>query len=340
MPALHRTKGSLGRFGLILVFGCLFCATADAYSVVMHGGRRIEIPSLFVVTASTLTYEVSPGIQITLNLSAIDIPATEKLNNEAPGSLLRHAPSSANEEVAPVQAAQRLTITNRDLAASMRRRRDSELAYERRRKELGLPSVEESRRQADAESALIESELKQTVAAERESESYWRARASALRTEIAALDSQISYVRSQLDEPLYAGSNDTFRNFGILAPIVSFGNGGRRGSFSPPVNHPSVFGAPRSAQLSGRMNFGGGATRGRVFVNPAWFPRSHGFGVPVFGSSNVFVPTLQPYVYDERNQLITQFNELAAARAGLNARWRELQDEARRAGASPGWLRP
>jgi hypothetical protein len=41
-----------------------------------------------------------------------------------------------------------------------------------------------------------------------------------------------------------------------------------------------------------------------------------------------------------QGDLITRFNELAAARAALLARWRELEDEARRAGAQPGWLRP
>ena len=53
----------------------------------MHGGRRLEIPSQFVVTASTLTYEVSPGVQVTLEMAAIDIPATEKANHEVAGSL-------------------------------------------------------------------------------------------------------------------------------------------------------------------------------------------------------------------------------------------------------------
>jgi uncharacterized coiled-coil DUF342 family protein len=45
-------------------------------------------------------------------------------------------------------------------------------------------------------------------------------------------------------------------------------------------------------------------------------------------------------VLDERNRLISQFNELSAARSGLSAQWRELEEEARRAGAPPGWLRP
>ena len=55
--------------------------------------------------------------------------------------------------------------------------------------------------------------------------------------------------------------------------------------------------------------------------------------VTVFGSSPAY-----DYSY-ERSELITRFNDLAAARAGLNARWRELEEEARRAGVPPGWLR-
>ena len=57
----------------------------------MHGGRRVEIPSRFVVTPATLTYEVAEGIQITIPMAAIDIPATEKANHELPGSLLGRA---------------------------------------------------------------------------------------------------------------------------------------------------------------------------------------------------------------------------------------------------------
>ncbi|MEJ7710764.1 MAG: hypothetical protein WKF84_13075 [Pyrinomonadaceae bacterium] len=42
----------------------------------------------------------------------------------------------------------------------------------------------------------------------------------------------------------------------------------------------------------------------------------------------------------ESGSLTLQLQELETARAGLHARWRALEDEARRAGASPGWLRP
>ena len=347
MHALHTTIQTLGRIVSVFVFVCIVTATVNAYTVIMRGGRRIEIPSSFVVTTSTLTYEVSPGVQVTLNLAAIDIPATEAANHELPGSLLRRVPAAATDQsraekedaTRPSTPTLRPTVTNRDLETSSRRRREAELAYERRRKELGLPSVEESRRQTALESDSITRELEQTRTLEKESESYWRARASELRTEIAALDGEIGFVRSQLDEPLFSGVNGSFTSVTSVVPFISFGNTGRHGGFGSRGERPRVFAAPRSGvQLSGRVVFGGGATQGQGFPSTRRWGRSRQFGSPLFGWPNA-IPG-QPYDISERSQLITQFNELGAARAGLSARWRELEDEARRAGAQPGWLRP
>ena len=69
---------------LILLFLPL---SADGYTIVLRDGRRIEIPDHFIVGTSTLTYEAGPGIQITLQLSTVDVAATEKINNESAGSL-------------------------------------------------------------------------------------------------------------------------------------------------------------------------------------------------------------------------------------------------------------
>jgi hypothetical protein len=258
---------------------------------------------------------------------------------------------------ASVQSSTRRTITNRDLESSMRRRRESELAYDRRRKELGLPSVQESRRKEAAESELIARELAQTQVAQSETETYWRERAAALRTEMAALDSEIAWIRARLDEgpaPISgnwngwsSGSFTTFLGVGGLGnfPNRPFGGFGGRGGFPAgrPM-HPGVFVAPNGgSQLSGRVAFGGGATRGRVLINPG-FGRARSSGIvggfsafPVVGFGSTFPGYDFSY---ERGALITRFNELAGARAGLNARWRELEEEARRAGAPPGWLRP
>ena len=351
---------------LILLLGVV----ANAYTVIMLGGRRIEIPSRFVVTPATLTYQIAEGLQITIPMAAINIPATEKANNEAPGSLLKRAQLATEAALVardPVQKQKadsgvRRTITNRDLETSMRRRRESEAAYEARRKQLGLPSLEESRRRAAAEFDLVTRELAQKRIAQSESENYWRGRAEALRTEMAALDGELNYIGTRLDEsPFATPFGLSGGSFASVDSTVGFGNYGWGGNFGgrpfgnfgggPPfrgqfTHRPNVYLAPSSGtQMRGRGGFGGGGTRGRVFVNPGNFGHTRQFGsgssIGVFPGSTVLGSSLQDYDFSyERSALITRFNELSAARAGLNARWRELEDEARRAGVAPGWLRP
>jgi hypothetical protein len=333
---------------LILLFVC----TASAYTVVMRGGKRVEVPANFLVTATTLTYEAGPGVQITLQLAAIDIPATEKANNEPAGAFLRRREVPRVDSSAPVNkqltSSSRRTITNRDLDAAMIRRTQSELAYEKRRQELGLPSVAESRRRAEAESAQIREELAVARSSEENSEAYWRSRASALRTEIAVIDGEINYVRTRLEDSSYPLSSG-FTSFSV-APFIStggaFGNFSTRGAFGnfrsgrgfsqAGVPHrPLVYSAPQlGPRLAARMGFGGGATRGQVLLNTGGGSRqfrSNGFGFafPVVSTLGVWGSGISPYDYSyERSALITQFNELATARAGLRARWRELEDEA------------
>jgi len=363
MNGVFRSTRAIKRIVSVFVFMFILAVAANAYTVVMRGGRRIEIPSKFVVTASTLTYQVGPGVQVTLQVSAIDIPATEKANNEKPGSLLRRAQLAPLESSRPDQnrgrdhqaAPATRTITNRDLESSMWRRLESESAYESRRKQLGLPSVAETRRQAAAEAEAISAELEQQRVAEKETEDYWRGRAETLRTEMAALDAEIAYVRARLDEgpyPLSRGwASGSFTIVSSVVPFISFGTSGRSfGNFgaghSFPARRPNVFVAPDARpQISGRVPFGGGAARGQVLINPGTFPHARPFGIgspfPVFPNVAVFGSTIPNYDFSyERSALVTRFNDLAAARAGLNARWRELEEEARRAGAPPGWLRP
>lgn len=250
-------------------------------------------------------------------------------------------------------AAKTRTITNRDLELVMRRRHESEQTYEARRKQLGLPSMSETRKRAAAESASVSMELKERRLAEDEAERYWRERATTLRTEIAAVDAELAYVRARLDEG-YVGSVNQWSsvsvsNFGLGFGFGNlgrwpFGGQGRGGRFPVGAGHRrSIFVSPqRGARLTGHLGFGGGATRGRVFINPG--PR-HGrsLGAGRFQSfGNVGVLTAGVPVFDysyERSELVTRFNELGATRAGLKARWRELEEEARRAGAPPGWLR-
>jgi hypothetical protein len=353
MNRINVATPGLKRTFCVLVVVTVLSATASAYTVVMRGGRRVEIPRDFLVTAATLTYEAAPGIQVTLQLAALDIPATEKANNEVSGSLLRRVqlfyprPELAT---APGRGLARRTITNRDLETSARRRRESEVTYEQRRKELGLPSVAQSRRQLVAQTDSFELELEQRRVAARESEAYWRERAAALRTEVAALDAELTFARGQLEGEFRTGNSWSSASFTSIVPFISLGSIGGRGNggfgargfgrHRSPVFAPFGSGMPSQ----GRRVWGERTERGQVVVNPNGFPRSgqHGPGVGQFPAftGNFMLGSGAAYDYSyERSALVTRFNELAAARAGLNARWRELEEEARRAGASPGWLR-
>ena len=351
MLSFNGLKHAVRRTVFLSFLLLLLVVTANAYTVVMRGGRRVEIPSHFVVTATTLTYEVSPGIQITLQMAAIDIPATERANNEPPGSFIRRGQAGPPEPAAePRSSTATRTITNRDLVNSVRRRRDSESAYEARRKQLGLPTLEESRRQTATVPDFTGTELEQKLIADKESEEYWRARASGLRTEMSALDAELGYVRARLEEmPSSTWTGSSIISSPIV-PLISFGNTGGRDSYrGSRRDRPLVYGTPRSgSQDNGRVRSGGRRDQG--YSNRGRFPGRRGSGgvqIGVFPGGTIYDPYGQygqygqSYDYSsERSELVTQFNQMSATRAGLNARWRELEEEARRAGAQPGWLRP
>lgn len=342
-------------FGQVLSVSALvllLAVTASAYTLVLRSGRRIEIPSRFVVTPTLLTYETHPGIQITLQMRAIDIPATERANNEAPGSLMRRAelvptpPEVANQTEQRTATVAPRTITNRDLEATARRRRDSELAYGKRVKELGLPSLEESRKRAAFESELFARELEQRHVSERDPESYWRGRASGLRTEMAALDAELAFISARIDEYPFPNGTGSFSTYSSVPPLISVGNSNYGRPFPGyRTNRTSVYSSPGTGQVAGQV--GVGERRGQYSRRSRRHSRNQA-GVVIGGFPNVIYPNepvfgsnVPAYDYSyERSALITRFNELGAARAGLNARWRELEEEARRAGAPPGWLRP
>jgi hypothetical protein len=313
-----RRKGeSAGRVPAVVLFLLLGAASANAYTLVMRDGRRVEIPDAFTVTNSTLTYEVSSGIQVTVQLSTVNIGATERANGEAPGSFRSKTamtpapePSTLSRPRQARPTANR-SITNADLEEYRRMRVASEKAYEKRRQQLGLPSREASQRELAAVTDRTHEQLRNKRDQEDEGEAYWRGRASSLRTEIAANEAQINVVSNRLRELPVSYSLGVYDT----SPFGGLGY--------PPVNGP--------------------------FPNyPVWNPfpnnrRNRGWNrrYPRYPQTNVLIAPYDNYDYnEERLALRTQLNELQMQRATLGVRWRELEEEARRAGAYPGWLRP
>ena len=322
---------ALNRFLIVVLFLVLTATVANAYTLVMRNGRRVEIPNEFMVTGSTLTYEVGSGIQMTFQLSGIDIAATERANREAPGSFLARASAPAQAVAGPAQPQPRAqrSITNRDLEGYRRTRIESELAYDKRRKDLGLPPAAQQRVEFAALDQRTHNQLMGMRANDQSGEQYWRDRASSLRSEEATTLAQINYVRQRLDEIASA------QQFNAIPTLNSFGNG-------PFLNFPMQNGLGPSRLNSGLQVLLGNQGNRRYGNNGRFnrFRRNRGPFVDLFGG-NVWATPYQTYDYSyERAELANQLDELQMRNAALRVRWRELEDEARRAGAYPGWLRP
>jgi hypothetical protein len=327
----------------------LLPALAHAYTIVMRGGHQVEIPDKFEVTQTTLTYETSHGINVMLQISSIDIAATERANGESPGSLLRRAmqPTGVSSSPAKVAAAPRArkTLTNLDLEKNRRARLESEAAYERRRKELGLPSREETEQRRALEAARAREILGQSDAEKSESEAYWRERATALRNEIQVIDAEINYLRARISETSEIISTVSYASIGYSPFFFT----GQRIHTPPVINGVTASSSSVSmqtgTQVGGRV-FYGDNSRARIslnFSNSSAYYARRGFYRPCLFAPCFpnFVETYPAYsASPERATLVARLRELEATRAGLQARWRILEDEARRAGAQPGWLRP
>ncbi|HWT02929.1 MAG TPA: hypothetical protein VN256_21950 [Pyrinomonadaceae bacterium] len=339
-----------------LALALLLPVAASAYTVVLRSGRRVEIPAAFTVTKLTLTYEAAPGINVTLQMATIDIPATERANNEPAGALLRRAERPATSATGAGTAAQprapRRELTRQDIESARAARAKSEQDYERRRVELGLPSREETRRRTEEETRRLGEMSRQAQAEEAQAESYWRARSSELRNEMATVDAEINYVSARLAEmPAFV---PTLWGYGGVTGGVPF-------SVTPAVRFPVTTGNPGfmrgtkpGVPQAGFLAFGGIAAQGHVPVNPGLLHRPirpglprGGFGRRGIHRRGIGVPAAPffgvPYggydYYSDQANLVSRLRELESARASLRARWRLLEEDARRAGALPGWLR-
>ena len=152
------------------------------------------------------------------------------------------------------------TVTNRELETFARARVESDLAYEQKRKELGLPTLAVSRAQAAAEAERFWLELERKRAEEEANE-----RAYELQAQIAALNNQLNYLQATIGERS-AFASGAFSGLGGVPSFRSFG----RTIIRAPLFGPR-FGLPIDVDFA---NFGGRAFGSR--------PRFHGFRRNVF----------------------------------------------------------
>jgi hypothetical protein len=314
----------VARSSFVLALLIALANAALAYTVVFRDGHRVETPPVFTLTATTMTYEAAPGINRTIQLVLIDVAATERVNSEAPGGFFKHAERNQLQSSPAVPRRAQRTLTNFDLEASRQRRLASEQTYEKRRIELGLPSIEETRRrQAKDEEATMDL-VRRRAAATANDEAYWRSRAGALRNEIVTVDAEINFLRARFG-PVRQVPFVTQSFVTGAFPFGGFGAFGGRANMTQPG--AGRMGA-QGASGAGLTNLGAVALRAR---------RPSGFGFPRAGIGSAILPYAY---YDNSYDLSLRLNDLLQRRAGLEALWRELEQDARIAKAPQVWLAP
>ena len=362
-------RSLLLKSGTVALLICTFAVAASAYTLVFRNGNRIEIPDEFTVTRTTLTYEISPGFQKTILVSLIDISATERANKEPWGSFFKRSQiaqkrAQSQQTLQPSEPATPATktVTNSDLAAIRQRRLESEQAYEKRRLQLGLPTVAETRLRQQEEERIFRSELRERAAANSREESYWRERARELRTEIATVDNQLNYVRARLTE-----INESSRVMGSVTQVYPnwpnydpWSRNRRWGRRDRRQTTPPIFGPPQYPYgypngypngYPGQNPYGyppGQYPYGYPGQNPNGYPNQYPYGYPGQGpfgypNQNPYGYPTSPYDADKSMQhadLTRRMDDLLMRRAGLMAQWRALEDEARDARVPQIWLEP
>lgn len=330
----------VSRMFFVFSFLLLFSVSINAYTLVMRGGGRVEIPDNFIVTTVGVSYTVGNGIGVTVQMTNIDIAATERANKETAGSFLSRITQVKKTETQKQQPSSTQkpanTITNLDLNSYRVARERDEAAYEQNRAAMGFPSREELQKRNEEESQKLRAISEQQDQQEAQAESYWRNRANALRTEIYTLNAEIGYVRARINE------EPTYTVFYSYIPP-------RQNVNTPPlptanVYEPATPVRQRNVGVNGSINFGGGSTQGSVGFyyqgsSASYYPNNgiDAFGYyPYYGFAPPFPVRYQSY---NRMQLVSRLQSLEQSRIGLLARWKLLEEEARRAGALPGWLR-
>lgn len=352
-----------GALSLLLAF------TASAYTLVFRNGQRMEIPAEFTLTRNTLTYEISPGFNKTLQVALLDVAATERANGQRPGSFFQQKEQPAAVTQSATGKATK-TLSNIDLAGIRQRRIASEQAYEKRRLELGLPSVAESRRRQEEESAGVREWLREKARSDARDEAYWRGRARELRTEIASLDAGIHYLRARITEVNESASANrpVITEVYPLWPNDRRGRNGRWGrnrpdrpTFGPGFPYPNGYpnGGYGNPNVYGYPNGGYGNPNVYGYPNGGYGnPNVYGYPNGGYGNPNVYGYPNGGYGYPngspgypsgpfdnfgnsaEQADLKGRLDEMMVKRAGLAAQWQALEDEARDARIPQVWLLP
>jgi hypothetical protein len=227
--------------------------------------------------------------------------------------------------------AQRKNITNASLEKYRQERLKNEADYRANYKKLGLPSPEELAEREVEEQKKLDEYTANAKIRRQQTEANFQVRADAIRTEIAATDAEINYLRYQISRlPVHRSYVSlAYPIFNYVQP--NYGNGisiyGNSGSYRQTT---TVRTTPNVQVYQNYLN--GNYANVNVGIG---YRNWHGnlnisYGNPYYYGGYAFPYQIQSQSY-ERREMVLRLRLLEQQRAGLFARWNLLDEEARRA---------
>lgn len=218
--------------------------------------------------------------------------------------------------------AQTRTVTNSDLEKFRVEREAADRALRERYKRLGLPSPEEIQKETERRNAEFIRYSQQLRAERVDAENGIIARANFLRSQIAALDAQIDYLRSGASGSVYRGGQSVGYGF------YGYYGGGRYRAYQSSDELRRISQLPPNMRTAAEyaLSFPTAESIRRQATEGIRVAPSRGYRRG-YGIAPVVVYQNQPS-NDSSGALVY----LEAQRAGLMSQWRAVEEEARRAG--------
>ncbi len=299
------------RFIVAFSFVVLLPLIAQAYTLVLKDGRRVEVRENYRIVSDIGVFTLAEGNRFSVSLDKINISATELANGENEGTFIKNAAEPLKITDKPVNNDK--PIIDQDPIASSRPigRKITNSDFDRyrvRREEM----LKDSTNRANAKAATqantpapvpndnTERDTASFLAEHREKEKnreeYWRGRSRALLTELRVQEEQINSLQGQIEDS-------------------------RR--FQPPASTVSVYSAPAP------------------YVYPYPGVRIGGVPIGIGGqqSSGGSVVIINQDQGSRGRPLQERLVDLRLKYQETLVRYQEMCEEGRRDGAFPGWLR-
>jgi hypothetical protein len=223
--------------------------------------------------------------------------------------------------------AQRKNITNASLEKYKQNRLKREADYRANYKKLGLPSPEELAQREVEEQKKVDEYTAKARLRKQQNQSNFQARANTLRTELAATDAEMNYLRSLISrmprpQTYISLAYPIFNYVQPNAISISNNNGYYR-------QNTNVRTTPNVQVYQNYLN--GNYANVNVGIGyKNWYGNINlNYGNPYYYGGYAFPYRVEQQNY-ERQELISQLRLLEQQRAGLFARWNLLDEEAKR----------